>query len=140
MMQVQTMKQEDIPRVDELCKKASMATPHDYDVVRVVRASESEPIVGFVRLNIIEGIAYLEPIIIDASLRGTGVGRLLLEDVMERYDDIRCVARGESSGFYLSLGFHEVPWDELDPKISGDCPTCERLATCNPLPVAWHRK
>lgn len=137
MMRVRKMKREESSQIDELSRQADMDVPEDYDIVTVACADGATEIDGFLRVKLIGDAAYVNPVIVAAPLRGTGVGRRLMEDVMGRYDDVRLVARGYCVGFYRKLGFDVVPWDDIAPELARDCSTCGTRGACSPVPMAW---
>lgn len=151
MFVIRTVKQEDIQEIIALCEAAAMDIPKDYDHVFVAEeregvspenghlAATSSSVVGFVRIQVIDKVAYVSPVIVSAAHRRQGIGCRLMRRVMAEADDVRFVARGHAVDFYRELGFVPVAWDALAPEMTQDCETCEVRASCQPLPMAWRR-
>lgn len=51
---------------------------------------------------------------VSPNYRGKGYGRLVMEDVLNEYDDVKLVAMRDAFGFYKKMGFVFV--EEPDPK------------------------
>ena len=94
-------------------------------------------IAAFCRLRIYDGIAHVNPIVVDESLRGHGVGAALMKAARERYGELRFVARGYAVGFYKFIGCASVEWDEIAPEVASDCDDCEKRDECQPLPMKY---
>lgn len=107
--------------------------------VRVATNADDE-VVGFCRLqDDINGIGYVNPIVVYEPWRGYGVGRALIEDAQALAGELRLVARGSSRGFYEKLGFEPLSWDEVDLKAaSEDCDRCPVRETCEPIPMVLY--
>ncbi|MDO4182847.1 MAG: GNAT family N-acetyltransferase [Coriobacteriia bacterium] len=101
-----------------------------------VAADADNDAVAFMRLAFSPaGIAHVNPIVVNPYWRGRGIGRLLTEDALERYGELRLVSRGASVPFYRALGFAEIPWEDIAPGVTDDCACCELREECNPLPM-----
>lgn len=102
-----------------------------------VAVNPDDQVVGFCRIQeSIDGLSYINPIVVVESWRKYGVGRALIEDAHEREGMLCLVSRGEIAGFYRKLGFVEMPWDEVDLQAaSEECDVCSRRAECNPVPM-----
>lgn len=103
--------------------------------IRVVVNATGE-IVGYLRLAFSpEGVAHVNPVVTYPTWRGYGVGRALMEEALERYGELRFVARGTSVGFYERLGYRAIPWDEVCLDVAEDCRGCTLAEECKPVPM-----
>ena len=132
-------REDDLPTINAFAAVEGMADLPSIDRVTVAE-SEAGDVVGFVRIAADEeGVGHVNPIVVYSTWRGYGVGRALMDDALARYGELRLVSRGSSLGFYRALGFHEVPWDQIDPVIADDCNGCDIHDECGPTPVARTR-
>ena len=92
-------------------------------------------IVGFCRLRIHDGVAHVNPIVVDEAARGRFVGEALMREARKRYGELRFVARGPVVGFYEHLGCERVPWEAIAPEVAGDCDGCTEYEACRPVPM-----
>ncbi|MEG1397722.1 MAG: GNAT family N-acetyltransferase [Raoultibacter sp.] len=146
MIEIRTVKQEDIQQIIALCKTADMDVPEDFDRVFVAedidersplqQRASSGPVAGFVRLRVIKGVAYINPLIVSEAYREQGIGGQLVNHVMDNFDKVSFVARGSAIPFYERLGFTATSWENLAPEITQDCATCEVRDACRPLPMS----
>ena len=106
-----------------------------------VAVNEDDVPIGFVRVWVDpqNGQAYVNPIVLYQPWRGFGIGRLLMEDVHERYGSIRLVSRGVSIPFYHALGYADIEWELIAPEIAGDCDGCEMREECTPQPMEFSK-
>lgn len=122
----------DYPRLVEIWSTSVLAThdfltPSDYDeikqqlipayfpAVNLYKAinSSNQAIVGF--LGVLDGC--VEMLFIDASARGQGVGRLLLEFAIQQLSATKVDVNEQNSqavGFYLHYGCTQVGRSEVD--------------------------
>lgn len=92
--------------------------------------------VGFIRLNKgNNGVWHVNPVVVNPEWRGWGVGRALMEDALARTGELRFVARGASIPFYRSLGYEEIPWEDIAPGVTEECDGCPMFEECAPLPM-----
>ena len=133
---IRDAREDDMPLICSYSKAEGMAEIPGIEGVRVA-VDEDDVVVGFCRLDHdVNGIAYVNPIITYALWRGYGVGRALIEDAREIAGELRLVSRGTSEGFYRSLGFHEMPWEDVDFEAANeDCDNCPYREACGPLPM-----
>lgn len=105
-----------------------------------VAVNDSGEIVGFIRLVLDEqGICHVNPVVVYSTWRGYGVGRVLIDDALEDYGELRLVSRGTSLAFYRALGFEEIGWDAIHPPIAAECDGCELYGECGPTPMVKRR-
>ena len=101
-----------------------------------VAANDEDQVVGFIRIVIgANGAAHVNPVITVSTWRGYGVGRALMEDALVKYGELRLVSRGSSVGFYKTLGYDEISWNDIDKLVVDDCDHCEAFDECKPLPM-----
>ncbi len=79
---------------------------------------------------------------VQESSQGTGVGRALLEDRIERLKKergaFRLFALTLQPKFFFRLGFREIPHEELpEEKIWTDCKDCPKFDCCDELAVLF---
>lgn len=78
-----------------------------------VAVNEADEAVGFMLLD----AHHMEALFIDASYRGSGIGRLLVEEALRRHPDL-CTDVNEQNqqavGFYERMGFERCGRSELD--------------------------
>lgn len=102
-----------------------------------VAANANDECVGFLRLAFSDaGVAHVNPVVVYGTWRGYGVGRALMEDALDRCGELRLVARGSSVGFYRTLGFSDIAWDDIAPGVTEDCEHCDFRDECGPVPMA----
>lgn len=124
----------DEERIMELGRKAGMGTLGGFDET-LVACLEDGTIAGFCRVRTIEGVAYINPIVVDESLRRCGIGTTLMDAAQSAHGELRFVARGCAVPFYRALGCDEVPWSDIDPAIACDCDECAGFDSCRPIPM-----
>ena len=126
----------DMALVNAYAAQAGMDAMPGSERVRVAVDANGTP-VGFCRLqDDLQGIAYVNPIVVYEPWRGYGVGRALIEDAHAAAGELRLIARGESVGFYRTLGFAEMPWEWADlAAASEDCDRCIHRVECGPIPM-----
>ncbi len=101
-----------------------------------VAVNDGGDIVGFIRLAVSdEGVWHVNPVVTYPTWRGYGIGRMLVEDALDRCGELRLVARGSSLPFYEALGFEPVAWEAIHPPIAAECAECELYDECGPHPV-----
>jgi GNAT superfamily N-acetyltransferase len=139
MATVRTATEKDIPRILELYEQLSMTTPApgtlppDPEECRaafskmaaipgysLLVAEEGKEILGTTVLVILPGLAHdvspfavVEYVVVDEKHRRRGIGKLLMDDVIERAKEAGCYKimltsdnrREEAHDFYRSLGF-----------------------------------
>ena len=102
-----------------------------------VAVNEDDAVVGFCRLqDDLNGIAYVNPVVVYSLWQGYGVGRALIEDARALAGELRLISRGPNEGFYRKLGFVEMSWKEADlAAASEDCDNCPYRESCGPVPM-----
>ena len=125
----------DKPLLDTYTYAEGMDNIPDVAGVTVAVNADDVP-VGFIRIvQDAEGVAHIYPIVTYAPWRGSGVGRVLVEDALATYGELRLVSRGSSRGFYETLGFEPCSWSLIGEGMSEDCPHCSWREECAPCPM-----
>ena len=105
-----------------------------------VAQSAAGDVVGFLRVaRGATGVMHVNPVVTVSTWRGYGVGRALMDDALQRFGELRLVARGESVGFYEALGYARITWDDVDKAVVDDCDHCVMRAECGPVPMGKTR-
>ena len=126
----------DYPTIVRMGETADMGTLSGFEDT-LVATSADNAIVAFCRLRIYNGIAHVNPIVVDESLRSHGVGAALMTAARERYGELRFVARGSAVGFYKFIGCTPVAWEDIAPEVASDCDGCDEYEDCHPLPMKY---
>ena len=136
LFSIRDAREGDMALIDAYANAEGMDVIPGPDRVRVAVNADDE-VVGFCRLqDDVNGIAYVNPIVIYSAWRGYGVGRGLIEDARAIAGELRLISRGTSEGFYRRLGFVEMPWSEVDLEAaSEDCDNCPYRDACGPVPM-----
>lgn len=92
---------------------------------------------GFIRIVEAEGHPYVNPIVVEAAARRSGLGRSLMQHARALYGDLLFVARGHAVPFYEALGCEQVAWERISPDLGEDCDSCAEFATCSPVPMIY---
>lgn len=132
--QLRPLRPDDGKRVVFLGEAADMGTL-DITVETTVATDAEDNVIGFLRISTHGGIRYVNPIVVDPSWHGKGVGTALMQQAVFRYGEVRFVARGSSRRFYEKLGCEAIPWSMIAPEIMSDCDGCDRAETCAPCPM-----
>ncbi|MFA6759738.1 MAG: N-acetyltransferase [Sulfuricurvum sp.] len=99
-------------------------------------AKDGDELVAFSALHIhtIE-LAEVRSLIVREDLRGKGVGRDLVLALLKEAKDLglkRVLSLTYQAGFFLKLGFKEIPKTDLpEQKIWADCIKCKLFPICN---------
>lgn len=96
-------------------------------------------VVGAARLEYEEEAAYLRPIVVASEWQGKNIGSVLVERIVQGLQVLHVVARGKAAGFYRSLGFLPMTWEEVPERYRQECQTCPDLQECRPLPMVLTR-
>jgi len=94
-------------------------------------------VIGFARIEIVEGLPYLRPIVIDTAYRHQGIGRQLVQRLLAQIPELRVTARGEAVDFYTHLGFELMPWEAVPLLFRRECETCPERSACRPVPMRF---
>ncbi len=83
-----------------------------------------------------EDLVEIRSLLVDASLRGQGFGRLLVETCLQEARELgsnRAFTLTYQTGFFVELGFVEVGKDVLPKKIWADCIHCPKFPDCDEI-------
>lgn len=100
-------------------------------------AEASEGMIGFARIEMVDGLPYLRPIVITTHYRHQGIGRQLVQCLLTEFPELRVTARGEAVDFYTHLGFELMAWDAVPLPYRRECETCPEMSTCQPVPMKY---
>ena len=106
---------------------------------RFVVAAIDDVVVGCVDLApLSRTVAEVRSLVVSAEARSSGVGRQLLDAVVEgagRAGFERLCAFTHAPSYFVQLGFSLVPHDWLPEKIRTDCGSCALFRRCNQYAV-----
>ena len=125
----------DLASIDAMTAAESMPSVPNIDNITVATNKAGE-VVGFIRLQLDDGVWHINPVVTYPTWRGYGVGKALVKDALKRTGELKLVARGPSVPFYEAMRFDKVDWDQVGPKIAGECDGCPMRGECNPQPMA----
>lgn len=127
---------EDYPAIVAMGQAADMGTLEGFEHT-LVATDERGTVVAFCRIRIYDGIAHVNPIVVDESLRGRGVGAALMHEARKRFGELRFVARGHAVGFYTFIGCEPIEWSDVARDVAADCDECDQVQQCKPLPMRF---
>ena len=133
---IRDAREADMALIDAYAQAEGMDRMPGPERIRVA-VDADDAVVGFCRLqDDVNGIAYVNPIVVYALWRGYGVGRALIADARRIAGELRLIARGTSAGFYRKLGFAELAWEDVDLEAAEeDCDNCPSRDACGPMPM-----
>ena len=99
----------------------------------MVAVTDADVPIGYLRVQRTDKGPHVAPVAVYPYWQGKGIGRLLMEDALERFGMLKLVARGEVADFYRKLGYREIPLDDISGDLGEDCAHCPDLATCQPV-------
>jgi amino-acid N-acetyltransferase len=85
-----------------------------------------------------EDLAEVRSVAVKPSLRGRGIGRMLVEAVKKEARELlipRVFCLTYVPGFFRRLGFREVDKGSLPHKIWADCINCPQFPDCGEVPL-----
>ena len=118
--------------VRTLMRVGGMGIAPDWQEAMVAVADADHPI-GYLRVQLTDKGPHVAPVAVFPYWQGHGVGRMLMEDALERFGMLKLVARGEVADFYRKLGYREIPLDEISGDLGEDCANCADRMTCQPI-------
>ncbi|MCB2180302.1 GNAT family N-acetyltransferase [bacterium] len=92
-------------------------------------------ICGFARVEVVDGVPYLRPIVVDSHAHGRGVGKALMHQLLDQYKGLTAISRGSAVGFYKQFGLLPVDWDQICAPFRAECLDCPDLDECQPQPM-----
>ena len=100
-----------------------------------VLEGEGGSVLGFCALAVVwDDISEIRSLFLDASLRGQGLGRMLIDACVEEARVLgtpRVFTLTYQTGFFAKMGFVEVGKDVLPQKIWADCIHCPQCPECD---------
>jgi N-acetylglutamate synthase-like GNAT family acetyltransferase len=108
--------------------------PHEFLVAEI-----DGRLVGLVRPEREGQAVYLRPVVVDSNWQGKGIGRLLVREISKGLPAVQVISRGETTGFYGSLGFIPMAWEQVPDRYRQECETCPDRGNCRPLPMSLNR-
>lgn len=109
---------------------------------RFVVAVRNGRIVGCAELAPLSGrIAEVRSLVVDRRQRGAGIGRHLVEALLQRarregYEQLCAFAH--DAAYFVGLGFSIVPHTWVPEKIARDCTSCSQFRKCGQHAVVRH--
>jgi len=106
----------------------------------VVAEDQDGTIVGCAALRVYtESLAEVASVAVDERAHGMGIGRRLVEGVMEEARELglkTVFALTLQEDFFHKLGFHTVSKEMFPLKVWADCRNCPKLHACDEIAVA----
>lgn len=132
---IRTADERDARAIAALAEQAGMGELSTIDGSLV--AEDNGRILGFIRISIIGGIAYVNPVVVSPDAQRSGIGQALMEAARSKHGELRFVARGGALPFYEAMECEKLDWSDIAETIASDCPTCGDLESCNPVPMRY---
>lgn len=134
----------DIPQMLSLVEpeilKGNILMRSEDEIANAIRSyyvvREEEEIVGFCALHIYTPkLAEVRSLIVRRDFQGKGIGRRLVELVMEEGSDLgvqELLVLTYKDRFFQQLGFKVIPREEIPShKVLADCKKCKHFLECN---------
>jgi predicted N-acetyltransferase YhbS len=99
----------------------------------MVAVADANVPIGYLRVQRTDKGPHVAPVAVFPYWQGKGIGRMLMEDALERFGMLKLVARGEVADFYRKLGYREISLDEISGDLEEDCANCPDKDTCKPI-------
>lgn len=135
---------EDLPAIYAMMAAYDMvgefSTDADEACAACYVAESPHGLVGFARLETVNGCAYLRPIVVDRDSRGQGIGRSLLEHMLQLAPGLTVISRGSAVDFYARSGFGRIAWECIPQVYRDECAGCTDLKICAPIPMQHLQK
>ena len=86
------------------------------------------------------GLYEVRSLVVDRSIQKKGIGRAIVTFFVNRFAELgiknwRLFALTMTPGFFVSLGFKEVPKEMFPEKIWADCLKCSKYHCCDEIAV-----
>lgn len=124
----------------------NLMLPKSYDQLArlfrefVVAVNPDGRVVGCGALRVYsEELAEISSLAVDESVHGAGIGRRLVERLLEEGRGLRLrrvFALTLQESFFHRLGFRTVPRENFPGKVWADCRSCPKLHACDEIAVA----
>lgn len=111
-----------------------------YETLReYVLAEQDGEIIGVGALHLVwDELAEIRSLAVIPAQTKTGIGRIIVEKLVAQAQaiDVKTVfALTYQPGFFIKLGFHEVPKEQLSPKVWKECINCPKFPYCDEIAV-----
>ncbi len=143
---------QDENKVFEILTEYEMGVPGEIDEVMVVKGEQG--ILGGAKISeFAEGRFFLEVIGVRSDARSQGVGKFLLDHILEnpwkfcKYPlseqktqkeyTVSTLARGYALGFYERMGFEPCTLAEIPEWSRDQCKECPNREDCKPVPMNY---
>lgn len=105
------MEEKDLPTIKEVYQSVGWMK-HDEQIIKQVFAVVDGKIVGFARA-LSDGVfnAAIYDVVVHQAYQGTGIARLLLEDMIAQLREVSCIQLIATTGnepFYAKMGFRKL--------------------------------
>ena len=124
--------EEDRKALAELLSANSMEDKA-FDPTEFLLAEKDGRLAGAARLERLGQDVYLRPIVVASWEKGQGIGRALVENLLNISPVIKAVARGEAVNFYRKLGFVSMDWNQVPETYQVECERCPDQLACQPV-------
>lgn len=151
-VQIVFAQQEDEDQLSNILAEYGMGIPGRIEEQLVVKAN-GQVLAGAKVVQISDNHFFLEVIGVRQDLRGQGIGRLLLGEILQNpwrscrgahpggqfpgNFQITTLARGGASEFYRRMGFGPCRMEELPEDYREQCDFCPDKQECNPVPMLY---
>ncbi|MBI9045060.1 MAG: GNAT family N-acetyltransferase [Anaerolineaceae bacterium] len=98
-------------------------------------AEQLGEVVGFIRVEKINQLNYIRPIIVSPKYQGKGIGKVLLQNILKVDQEMIVISRGSAEGFYRKFGFEAMDWEDVHLPYVLECAKCPDLNNCVPIPL-----
>ena len=135
-----------MPLLDKYARAAEILPRDEDDVYRSIRewgvAETETQLVGVGSLLILgRNLAEIRSLVIDPAFQGQGLGRHLVELLLQDARDLRVdrvLALTRKPGFFLKLGFELTEIGKLPRKVLRDCVFCPKFHVCDEVALVMH--
>lgn len=126
--------------VEPEVKSGVILSRSDNEIANAIRsyfiAKDNEKLTGFTALHVhTPELAEIRSLIVDATCRGTGVGKALVLNAIEEAKKLgikEVLSLTYAPEFFKKLGFTEIPKESIpEQKIWADCIRCKHFPICN---------
>ena len=108
---------------------------YDGDIEEFQVAAHGKQLVGCIRLEDFKDLVMIRPVVVAKGYRKKGIGRFLVESLLQQDKSFGVAARGESVPFYETLGFEKTNWHKIPGEQRDECRSCPDLSDCQPQPM-----
>lgn len=134
-IRVDAARDEDRNSLEALLAENGMGYAEPIDLF--VLARQGDEVVGCIRIEDSPEMAMVRPVVVAATHRSRGIGRLLVEATRPTDKPTLVVARGEAISFYRNLGFTSADWHMIPRGHHDECTACDDRQNCRPQPMRY---